>query len=159
LVVTGVADRLPGAVHTLVYLDAFLPSGDQSLFDLVPPEASAPLAAQARARADGCIPPIPAELFNVNPGDRAWVDSLCTPQPLATFTERLRLIGGLEAVERRVYALARDNTLGGGFQAFHAQAAADPKFRSCVLPGGHDLMIDSPGHVTRLLLDGFEAAL
>ena len=34
MVVTGVADRMPERIQHLVYLDAFLPSDGQSLYDL-----------------------------------------------------------------------------------------------------------------------------
>jgi hypothetical protein len=32
-------------------------------------------------------PAIPAEALQVNERDRAWVDRMCTPQPLGTMTE------------------------------------------------------------------------
>src|SRR5262249_17262961 len=37
MVITGVADRVPEKVASLVYLDAFVPENGQSLFDLLPP--------------------------------------------------------------------------------------------------------------------------
>jgi pimeloyl-ACP methyl ester carboxylesterase len=36
MVITGVADRVPEKVATLVYLDAFVPENGQSLFNLLP---------------------------------------------------------------------------------------------------------------------------
>ena len=39
MVITGVADRVPEKVASLVYLDAFVPENGQSLFNLLPPEA------------------------------------------------------------------------------------------------------------------------
>ena len=41
MVVTGVADRLPEVVRTLVYLDAFVPQSGQALVDLLRPEVRA----------------------------------------------------------------------------------------------------------------------
>ena len=37
MVVTGVADRAPECIRTLVYLDAFVPQNGQALVDLLPP--------------------------------------------------------------------------------------------------------------------------
>src|SRR5215471_8255678 len=38
MVITGVADRVPEKLASLVYLDAFLPENGQSLFNVVPPD-------------------------------------------------------------------------------------------------------------------------
>src|SRR5215472_16385256 len=38
MVITGVADRVPEKVASLVYLDAFVPENGQSLFSLLPPD-------------------------------------------------------------------------------------------------------------------------
>jgi pimeloyl-ACP methyl ester carboxylesterase len=38
MVISGVADRVPEKVASLVYLDAFVPENGQSLFDVSPPD-------------------------------------------------------------------------------------------------------------------------
>ncbi len=38
MVISGVADRVPEGVATLVYLYAFVPENGQSLFNLLPPD-------------------------------------------------------------------------------------------------------------------------
>jgi hypothetical protein len=38
MVISGVADRVPEKVASLVYLDAFVPENGQSLFSLLPPD-------------------------------------------------------------------------------------------------------------------------
>jgi pimeloyl-ACP methyl ester carboxylesterase len=40
MVITGVADRVPEKVASLVYLDAFVPENGQSLLSLLPPDLS-----------------------------------------------------------------------------------------------------------------------
>jgi hypothetical protein len=37
MVATSVADRAPDRIAQLIYLDAFVPTSDQALIDLVPP--------------------------------------------------------------------------------------------------------------------------
>ena len=44
------------------------------------------------------LPPLPASFFQVNEADRAWIDSMCTPQPLGTYTEKLVLTGARERI-------------------------------------------------------------
>jgi pimeloyl-ACP methyl ester carboxylesterase len=149
MVVTGVADSIPEKIASLVYLDAFLPGDNQSLHDLLPPETA---QAQRDSATEGngfSVPPITAADFHVNEADRSWVDSLCTPHPLATLTQRLRLTGGLERIRNRTYVLA---TAGAPpFNHFRDSIAADARWTTYELPCGHDVMIDMPAETTALL--------
>jgi pimeloyl-ACP methyl ester carboxylesterase len=149
MVVTGVADSIPEKITSLVYLDAFLPGNNQSLHDLLPPETAQAQRESATERNGFSVPPISAADFDVNEADRSWVDSLCTPQPLATLTQRLRLTGGLERITNRTYVLA---TAGGApFRRFRDLVATDPRWTTHELPCGHDVMIDLPAETTALL--------
>jgi hypothetical protein len=82
------------------------------------------------------------------------VDSLCTPQPLATFTEKLLITGQVERINRRTYVFATKNTLGGGFKEFRDIAAADNRWAIYDLDCGHDVMIDMPHETAAILLQG-----
>ena len=94
-VISGVADAVPDRIAALVYLDAFLLEEGEGLHDLLPDEHREMQLSLADEHGDGWrVPPIPAEIFNVNARDREWVDRQCTPQPLATFQQKLRLSGG-----------------------------------------------------------------
>ena len=151
MVITGVADRAAERIDSLIYLDAFLPGPNQSLNDLTPADTATAQAEFAPGSAHNGIPPIPAELFNVNELDRSWVDSLCTPQPPATFTEKLSITGQFEQIKRRTYVFAAKNTLGGGFKAFR-NMAADNRWAIHDLDCGHDVMIDMPHETATILL-------
>ena len=48
MVITGVADRAPGRLTRLIYLDALLPHDGECVYDLFPPEVRASWEAQAR---------------------------------------------------------------------------------------------------------------
>ena len=68
-----------------------------STFDLVQPAVQEVI--QRRACGAGEIDRARARLqrrFSVNEKDRAWVNSLATPQPIATMTEKLTLSGARE---------------------------------------------------------------
>jgi pimeloyl-ACP methyl ester carboxylesterase len=151
MVVTGVADAIPGKIASLVYLDAFVPGNGQSLHDILPAENARKQRDSATELNDFAVAPIPAARLNVNEADRAWVDSLCTAQPLGTLTQRLELTGGLDEVTERVFALATGNTMGPHFRHFRDSVAGDPRWTTHELPCGHDVMIDLPAETTALL--------
>src|SRR5262249_39838096 len=65
LVIAGVADRAAPRLAQLVYVDAFVPSDGNSVFDLAPPEIRGSWQEQARTLGEGWrIPPmsLPADL-------------------------------------------------------------------------------------------------
>jgi pimeloyl-ACP methyl ester carboxylesterase len=153
-VVTGVADRLPERIRALVYLDAFVPEDGQSLYDTLPAPAREAQLEAARNGGDGWrVPPIPAEAFNVNAADRAWVNAQCTPQPLATFQQRLRLHANVPP-EKVTYVLAT-GWENSPFPPFHA-LARKRGWRTISVACGHDVMLDLPNDLTRILRDADE---
>ena len=92
-VITGVADRCPGRIAQLVYLDAFLPRHGESVMDMEPPDSRQAFLEIAREQGGGWkIPPQQAFLDRwglTDPGDREWVWARLTAQPLLTCTEPL----------------------------------------------------------------------
>jgi pimeloyl-ACP methyl ester carboxylesterase len=149
-VVTGVADRMPERIRSLVYLDAFVPANGQCLYDLLPEDQLVLQQQLTKDVGEGWkVPPIPAAAFNVNLADRAWVDRQCTMQPAACFTEPLRLNNGALPAAKIHYVLASGYT-GSLFTRFHEQAQRSG-WRCTELPGGHDLMLDCPELLTKLL--------
>src|SRR5207237_3195076 len=85
MVVTGVADRAPEAIKTLVYLDAFVPQSGQALVDLLRPEVRAHFPKDATA-----IPPLPPHAPGMTDRDEiAWVEGRRDRQPMRTCTQHL----------------------------------------------------------------------
>jgi pimeloyl-ACP methyl ester carboxylesterase len=104
-VITGVAEAMPDAIHAIVFLDAFIPDNGDSTFDLVQPAVQEVIRG-ALARGEITVPVRDAAAFKVNEKDRAWVDALATPQPIATMTEKLTLSGARERIEKKTYIRA-----------------------------------------------------
>ena len=150
MVVTAVADQLRDRIAALVYLDAFLPEDNQCLHDLAPPEMVRGQLESATEANHYAVPPIPAAVFNVNPADREWVDRLCTPQPLATFTERVKLTGRFNTVPHKTYVLAGDLP-GSSFGLFRDALATRTDWLTRELPCGHDVMIDMPDETANII--------
>jgi len=150
-VISGVAEAVGDRIAALVYLDAFLCGDGESLHDLLPDEAREQQLSLARDYGDGWrVPPIPAEIFNVNARDRDWVDSQCTPQPLATFQQKLRLGAGPSPISRNHYIFA-SGWEGTPFTHSYERAKARG-WTTSEIACGHDVMLDSPEALTRELL-------
>ena len=150
-VISGVAEVAAPALRSIVFLDAFIPRDGESVRDLTGP-AVREAAAAAKARGDLGIPPRPAEAFGVNPADRAWVDRLCVPHPIATFTDKVALSGAATRVARKTYVRAASYANPGFDRAF-AAVKSDPTWRSYAVDCGHDMMVDAPDRLCEILLD------
>jgi pimeloyl-ACP methyl ester carboxylesterase len=143
-VISGVADQVPDRVRALVYLDACVPADGESLFDLHPPELAQRMRLQAQTEGAGWnVPPIPADRFNVNLRDAAWVNAQCTSQSLASFEERIKLNRAPSWSHDATHILATGWD-SSPFRAAHKRAKARG-WRARTVTCGHEVMLDLPG--------------
>jgi pimeloyl-ACP methyl ester carboxylesterase len=150
-VISGIAEAVGDAIQSIVFLDAFIPDNGDSTLDLVQP-AVQDVIRGALARGEITVPVRDAAAFKVNEKDRAWVDSLATPQPIATFTEKLKLTGARERIAKKTYIRASGYP-NVSFEKALARVKADPSWRTYEVPCGHDVMIDDPERLTEILLE------
>jgi pimeloyl-ACP methyl ester carboxylesterase len=148
MVMSGVAEKLEKAVASFVMLDAFMPENGQAVVDIVSaPMRDGILSAQRVGAA--ALPARAAAAFNVNEKDRAWVDAQCTPQPLQTFLQKLKLTGARERIANKTYIRA------AGYESPYFDrglaAARQKGWRTYEVPCGHDVMIDQPQRLTEIL--------
>lgn len=150
-VITGVADRIPDRIGALVYLDAFIPKNGERLLDLLPPEQHAGMMEGMKTAGEGWkAPPIPAEVFKVNAQDAAWVNRQCTPQPFATFEQRISLTGAGDSIGNVTYIRAGEFRDGSPFAPFYERAKARG-WKTLSVPCGHDVMLDLPEELAQAL--------
>jgi hypothetical protein len=105
--------------------------------------------------ADGWkVAPIPAEVFNVNSHDSAWVNAQCTPQSLASLEEPIKLRGGLARIQDVTHILATGWGGSGSspIPASHERAKMKG-WRTRTMACGHEVMLDLPKELTDLLLE------
>jgi len=152
-VIGGVADRVPERIRAVVYLDAFVLESGENLAQHVPEPQYKQMLEGVQAVGEGWkVPPIPAEVFNVNAKDREWVNRQCTMQSLETFEQRIQLSGGARKIANVTFILAKGFVEGSPFPPFYEKAKARG-WKTITVPCGHDVMLDLPDDLTRILVD------
>jgi pimeloyl-ACP methyl ester carboxylesterase len=156
MVVTGTLDHLVDRIRHLVYLDAFVPAGGQSLDDVagvVRPGNRTGLGANWLV--EGGPRPVPNE-----PGadaDAAWSAPRRTPQPIGTLTEKVCLERPLEEYPfTRTYIKATGEPRPAGAAAFwraadHAQST--PGWRYAEIATDHAIPTRRPEELVDRLLE------
>jgi pimeloyl-ACP methyl ester carboxylesterase len=152
-VVSALADRMPGRLRRLVYLDAqVLRSGESSATR--GPERVEAMRQRALASSHplGIPPPEPAYFGITDPQMAAWMRERLTPHPLQSYYDKLELV----------------HPLGNGLPATYI-ACSKPLFAPTELareiargmvgwdyreiPTGHNAMMSMPGELTEMLVE------
>jgi pimeloyl-ACP methyl ester carboxylesterase len=158
MVISSVANRVPGRIAQLVYLDAMVPADGESAVDVMP-ITRVLIDAAAGSGAPWRIPPLPEQpapygLFGVtDPGDVAWLRTMLADQPVRCLTEPARLDDPAAA------AIPRTHIHCVGFQPEGISRRPVPALQPNGAPAqvweltsGHDCMITVPGDLAGLLL-------
>ncbi len=165
LVITGVADRVPGRISQLVYLDTGpLPDG-VVLIDTFPPEARQRIERQVEEHGDGWRYPMPpfeelastASLEGLDEAQLELLRSRAVAQPFGTYTQPIRLENPAREALPKLGILCSfsleqvQQMIASGNPLF--RPLADPNWRFVELPTGHWPMFSRPEDLARLLLD------
>ncbi|MEW5813163.1 MAG: alpha/beta fold hydrolase [Actinomycetota bacterium] len=138
MVITGVADRIPHRVDSLVFVDAVVPRDGESCWDLVNDEER-----RWYLGVDDTgfgVPPLP------------FFDERATSHPLASVLQPLRLGGDLGRFRHRRYVYALDWPGESPLQLSYDRVRWDPSWITHELHGKHNLMRDAPDELLRILL-------
>ncbi|MFZ1399004.1 MAG: hypothetical protein WAS33_19015, partial [Candidatus Promineifilaceae bacterium] len=145
----------------LIYLDAFIPENNQSLFDIMGPESEANMRAglvnaQGQSRADGAdtvwlLPPGDAAFYlgnSADPADVAWLQTRLVYKPIETFAEKVQLRDqvAVRAIPSRHIACTQFPYL-----AWVSEKARGLGWPVSLVDAGHDAMITAPEAVANLL--------
>jgi pimeloyl-ACP methyl ester carboxylesterase len=150
MVATGVADRVPGSITRLVYLDAFVPRDGQCLFDLHPPEHRRRVEERARSEGEGYLVPANPPPPDTPPEDLEWIAPRRKPQPIGTMSTPVRLTHG-ESTMPRHYIYCTKAGPGDSFRQFAMRARAEPGWRYYELESSHNPHITVPRDLMQLL--------
>jgi pimeloyl-ACP methyl ester carboxylesterase len=146
--VSGALEKVLDRVTSVVFLDAFIPEDGQRSLD-VASDFSRKGTLEAIAKGEISRPAPQAATFHVNEKDRAWVDALCVPHPIRCFTQKLTHTGARERIANRTYIRAAGYP-NEGFDAARAKAQANG-WRIYDVPCGHDVMVDMPDALVKIL--------
>lgn len=144
MVVTGVADRVPEKIRTLVYLDAFVPKDGQSLLDLARPEMREKLLALQGWQ----VPPPPPQGMTAQ-DEVAWIEGRRNPQPIGTMKEKVSLKGNYRGKRVYIFCSGYSPTT---FAPFGAATKADKAWQYHELPTHHYPQISMPRELAALLV-------
>lgn len=148
LVAGHVADQVPESLSHLVYLDALIPEDGTCLLDQIPDLAPVFLQ-QVEEQGDGwMLPPLPAAAISASAADFDWIDRRCTVHPFASYLTKADLQNRHGTVPS-TYIMAKDFP-SSPFRVF-AEKARAMGWPCHELSGGHDLMVDNPEEVCRVL--------
>jgi pimeloyl-ACP methyl ester carboxylesterase len=159
-VVTGVADRAPGQLARLVYVDSAPVPDGLAMVDLYPPEAVAQIRRTVAEHGDGWRLPFPpfdelgqgASLTGLGEDQRELMRAKAVAQPFATYTQPLRLRGdGGEASYGKVAIACEDmqQLIASGEPG--VQAVMGPDWTYLELATGHWPMLSKPRELAELL--------
>jgi pimeloyl-ACP methyl ester carboxylesterase len=162
MIISGVAERVPDRLARLVYLDANVPAHDENSYDaeLIPEEARA--ADRAAAEAEGrpgflVITPYAEWIrsLTTDPGDREWVFAKLVPQPMATYTQPIRLGNPAAAAVSRAFVFcteAKGDAAEDPTVRTATRVRSDPGWTYLELPANHLAPINSPQETADALL-------
>jgi len=151
MIISGVAEQVPDAIGSIVFLDAFVPESGDSLAQKASQPVREAIAALA-PKGEIAMKPVPAAVFRVNEQDRVWVDGKCTPHPLATLTDKITLTGAREKIAKKAYIRAKGYP-SVPFDGYQERLKSDAAWRVYELPCGHDAMVDLPDRLSEILVE------
>jgi pimeloyl-ACP methyl ester carboxylesterase len=148
MVATGVADRACDKVAQLIYIDAFVPGDEQSLFDLNE-SGRAPLQKAAKEGDGWRVPPMQTPP-DTSAADVEWLAARRVQMPIKCFETKLKLQGGALTLPRS-YIYATRITPADTFGPFARMTKNDPAWRYFEIDASHSPNVTAPEALMGLL--------
>lgn len=139
-IISGVADRAPGRIRALVYLDAFVPDDGDSAWTMTNADERR-WYIEGAGRTGFAVDPLP------------FFDERARPHPLGTLLQRSRLTGAWRSVPVRHYVVATQWPGESPHAGSAAKVRADPGFVVHEWDTRHNVMHDGPDRVYDLIID------
>jgi pimeloyl-ACP methyl ester carboxylesterase len=137
MVISGVADRAPERVDSLVYVDAFVPDDGDSCWSLTNDEQREWYLSAGETGYG--VPPLP------------FFDARATPHPLATLLQRIRLTGDATGF-RRDYVYAKIWDGESPFTPTYLRLRDNPQWTVHELESRHNVLRDGTADLLKILL-------
>jgi pimeloyl-ACP methyl ester carboxylesterase len=159
MVITGVANNIPSKISKLIYLDAFLPDHNQSLFDISDKERVDIIKKSLKddkgktleqgANEAWLVPTRDPKFFGVtNRDDIKYLKKKMVPTPVLTFEEKVAANNPLINQIEKHYIRCTKNFISEKF----GEKAKNLNYHYHELESGHDVMITEPKKLIDILL-------
>jgi pimeloyl-ACP methyl ester carboxylesterase len=150
---SGAAERMPGRLRRLVYLDALIVEPGRSPFDSIPADLAAERRRLSQSTSGGLSLPNPEpSAFGVPDGpDADWVRRRLTPHPISTYESPLAIRGPIGAGLPRTYVHCTAPSYAA-LEASRRWVRATQGWEWREIATGHDAMVTAPGALSELLV-------
>jgi pimeloyl-ACP methyl ester carboxylesterase len=157
--ISGVTDRRPDLIRTVVYLDALWPEDGECTADVTSHETGRSVLAM---QVDPDNPPIlaagvpTAQMLGARtPEDVAWLAGKLTPQPEGAMLQPLKLARPI-GHRPTMYIVCADwdpgETLRVSYRRAEKAAAGNPQVRVVTMDAPHNAMVTHPDELVEILL-------
>ena len=148
MVATGVADRARDGVKQLIYVDAFVPEGGQSLLDFLADSEQRRMREGAKSGDGWRVPPNPTPP-DTSLEDTAWLNERRVQTPINCFEAKLGLSAPLTLPRSYIYATraAPSDTFG----QFARKTKNDPDWHYHEIDASHSPNVTAPEALMALL--------
>lgn len=161
VIATAIADRLPGLLRHLIYVDAVLPEPGEGWSSTHPVETRESRRAAAEASSDYTLPPPDPAVLGLSGERYAWVKRRMTPHPAQTYFATIEFEPRRVAQTPRTYITCTRPRVA--LMDAAQRRAADPSFwkgawqggggaRVVEMAVGHHAVVIDPEGVARILL-------
>jgi pimeloyl-ACP methyl ester carboxylesterase len=138
MVISGVADRFPECLSSLVYIDAYVPKDGDSCWSLAN-DTYRQRFIEGASKSGYAVEPRPG------------ADTRTTAHPLASFMQKIRLNRQLDERIRKHY-IYLSGWKDTPFTSTYEQLRTDPSWCVYTLPVSHNVMSDAPDKLLEILL-------
>lgn len=153
LVISGVADRMPERIGSLIYLNSALPANGKCMMDTVPAERRAAVQKLADEQGGGFLIPSSLVLDTGIENEQARDAFLkrMSPHPLPSLLQPISLTGRYLDVARKAYVLAT-RKISHRFQDYYDWAKQQPGWTVHTIASHHYPMATMPEATAALLM-------
>jgi len=153
IVISKVAEEIPGRIKHLVYLAAVVPKNNEALIDLLAKERQEAIR-KLHGKAKDIFGPLetlrPMYFTDLEGAQKEFYVRQLTPQPIAVFFEKIRFKAFPKIDIPKTYILGlKDKSLPPDLtRRFAERLDVTP----VEIDAGHDMMVSRPGEVANILL-------
>ena len=153
IVVTGVADRMPEKIASLIYLNAGLPANGKCMMDTINAERRAAVQKLADDEGDGYM--VSSKLVLDTGIEDETTNKLflsrTSAHPYPSLLQPIHLTGKYKDVKKKAYVLATKK-ISHHFKEYHEWAKQQPDWTAHELPTHHYPMVTAPDLTADLLM-------